>query len=168
MIIGIVLLIAVLGAAGGAVLTAWIIDRKIQGQWLPLSTKYVGVTYMPKGTDEAKLAAAIDDSIDRIAGQGPWPRAKVTATLVGLHINIMPEAAWQELTCTVNECHPTGRTVAGQTWTDLHTVQVGSGLAALTHEFCHILEWQIDRIVDYDHKGWAAKGLTALADGEAR
>jgi len=163
MVIGIVLLIVVLSGAGVAVFVAWRLNQAIQAQWTPLQGE-IKFTYNAGSVVPEVLIIAVDNAVDLISSKGPWPRASVVKALRGVRINVMPQDKWAELVWKSDGCHPSGREVAGQTWVDNNTVQVGAHLGALTHEFCHICEWQLDHVVDYTHAGWKAKGI--VFDGE--
>ena len=153
------LVVLVLGGAGVAVLVAWKRSQALLAQWTPLQGE-IQFLYNAGSVVPEVLIIAVDNAVDLICTRGPWPRASVIKALRGIRINVMPQDTWAELVWQSDGCHPSGRAVAGQTWVDNHTVQVGAHLGALAHELCHICEWEIDRLVDYEHAGWAAKGLT--------
>jgi hypothetical protein len=80
--------------------------------------------------DLAAIASASDRALDAIAGAGVWPRASLVRVLAGVRILVREERTWTN--------RATGHEVAGVAFLDLRTVEIGSDLAALCHEYAEL------------------------------
>lgn len=80
-----------------------------------------------------------------------WPAAKVAEIASGCAVWVMAaEAQWTD---------SYGRTIAGQHIR--RQLFVARNLSALCHELAHVVELELNSLVDMNHEGWAAKGIHA-------
>jgi hypothetical protein len=80
--------------------------------------------------DLAAIASASDRALDALSGAGVWPRASLVRVLAGVRILVREKRTWTN--------RATGHEVAGLAYLDLRTVEIGSDLAALTHEYAEL------------------------------
>jgi len=138
---GLVSLAILLG--GAATIIRWRLNvAKLRAEWEPCGPVLVKKTL----ADKAKVLAATERAITALR-LTTWSAQGVLAALQGLHVDIGPTEEWDG--------------VAGQFFPDEQRVLVGPGLAALCHEFGHVVEFHIMGQIDYAHAGWATNGMMA-------
>lgn len=162
-IVGVVLTVLTFAAAGIGIFVAWRNAVNVEAQWVSVAGGLILFKYNPAQvhTPDA-MRTAVNKAVTSICTDGPWPRAQVLDSLHLVKIQVNPTDKWEGVVCTGGECRP--GSVAGQSYIEQGVIIVGLNLKGLAHEFCHLLEWRIDRTVDYDHKTWASRGLTLISD----
>jgi hypothetical protein len=119
-------------------------------QWEPLPPVAVKKSLSPE--TKARVQLAVRNALTALA-LTTWTRDAVFAAVTGLRIDLAATETW----------NLGSQEVAGLSFLDEATprVLVGPSLAALCHEFGHVVELKKTSKVDYSHAGWAANGMNA-------
>jgi hypothetical protein len=141
-------------AAAAAVMLATILYFTIKAylatriDWRPLPVSNVRDVYYAGAVDPNRLAAAVSAAAMLLANKTKWGDL-VYAGLTNIHVYVVPTNSWVD---------SYGRKVAGEAGA---FVEVGLDLAALLHEFGHVLEARLDLRDNPDHIGWETNGILA-------
>lgn len=148
-VVVVALLLALAGGIGIGV-KAW---RSFHVAWTPLPWWIPGCARGGTAVDTGFLLAALQRSQDLLIAKTHFTAADFAKT-GPVKIFVMPEKSWLD---------GAGVKVAGVQIDNV--LEVGPDLAALCHEYAHLLEDRIDQKVDDAHAGWAANGIQAAING---
>lgn len=124
-------------------LALWLVlPRRVErSQWHALDA-IVSFIYSADGpVDEEKLIKNVNNAFAALVTYGPWGRSDVWAALNGMKIGITTG----KFACVM---------VLGE-----NTVTVDTQLAFLCHAMAHLTETRVDKLPDYEHSSWMARGL---------
>lgn len=126
---------------------------KIRVPWNALVGYRSAKVYVEPGNttyDASKLVKALTESELLLKQYTQYTAAQFDSALQNICVYVKKDNAWVD---------GGALKVAGEE--EGGVVMIGADFAALLHEEAHLLEEVVDKIVDYDHTTWPAKGFTA-------